>query len=201
MVQLGIGDRRGRGKQCSHTQRDASVDLQLGFLHGSLGTAIPGNCLKLSTIREQYPLARKYRFRKRNDVMTQGAEQIDFPGLDEPDNRRDQRRFPTLEPAELAAPAEGRLESMGIRLTQSSIQEEPTDFRARPERGDAVARLTVYALNACILVIAFPVGFGLLIFNILGGENLRTTAHTMALTGLGTAIGSAGVVADLLGLI
>ncbi len=58
-----------------------------------------------------------------------------------------------------------------------------TSFRDRPETKDACAFLTVYALNAAIMLFAFPVGFGLLVFNILGGENLRTTAHVMGLTG------------------
>lgn len=113
------------------------------------------------------------------------------------------RRFPSIAPADPERETEDAdmLGRYGVRLSRSSVQDEPTDFRARPESYDTVARLTVYTLNACVLVVAFPVGFGLLIFNILGGENLRTTAHTLALTGLGTAIGAAGVMADLLGLI
>lgn len=63
-----------------------------------------------------------------------------------------------------------------------------TSFRDRPEASDNCAFLTVYALNAAIMMFAFPVGFGLLVFNILGGENLRTTAHVMGLTGLLTAL-------------
>ena len=73
------------------------------------------------------------------------------------------------------------------------------DFRLRAERRDPVARLTVYALNGVILLAFFPVGFALLIFNILGGENLRTTAHTMALTGMGTALATAGYAGQVVG--
>ena len=62
-----------------------------------------------------------------------------------------------------------------------------------------MARLTVYALNAAIMVFYFPLGFGLLIFNILGGENLRTTAHALALTGLGSALVAAGYASHLFG--
>ena len=51
--------------------------------------------------------------------------------------------------------------------------------------------LTVYALNGILMLMAFPIGFALLVFNILGGENLRTTAHAIALTGLGTALSAA----------
>lgn len=57
-------------------------------------------------------------------------------------------------------------------------------FRNRPETSDCCAFMTVYVFNAAIMLFAFPVGFGLLVYNILGGENLRTTAHVMGLTGL-----------------
>ncbi|MDU8944447.1 hypothetical protein [Ovoidimarina sediminis] len=130
------------------------------------------------------------------------AEQLLTP-MSGPKRRKPARRLPSLAPADRKhedAPETG-LARFGIRLSQGAIQDEPTDFRERAESYDMVARLTVYTLNATVLVLAFPVGFGLLIFNILGGENLRTTAHTLALTGLGTALGAAGVMADLLGLI
>jgi hypothetical protein len=76
-----------------------------------------------------------------------------------------------------------------LSFTSASIVDESTDFRERIETESTVARLTVYTLNATIMVFAFPIGFGLLMFNILGGENLRTTAHAMALTGLALALG------------
>ncbi len=82
-----------------------------------------------------------------------------------------------------------------------SAQDEPTDFRDRAESRDPVARLTVYALNAAVMLFFFPLGMALLIFNILGGENLRTTAHALALTGLGTAIAATGQAGILLSLL
>ena len=75
-----------------------------------------------------------------------------------------------------------------FRLTQASAHDESTDFRDRSEARDPYAFLTVYAINAAIMLFAFPVGFALLVFNILGGENLRTTSHVMGLTGLATAL-------------
>lgn len=105
--------------------------------------------------------------------------------------------LPELEPARAAHPVLDMLGRMGVRFDQGSIQEEPTDFRDRPERRDPIARLTVYALNAAVMVFFFPLGFALLIFNILGGENLRTTAHALALTGLGMALAAAGFAAAL----
>ena len=58
----------------------------------------------------------------------------------------------------------------------------------REEHQDLTARLTVYALNLTVMVFALPVGLALLFMNIIGGENLRTTAHVMALTGLFSAL-------------
>jgi len=75
-----------------------------------------------------------------------------------------------------------------FEFSSDSIMQESTNFRDRRETNDAYARLTVYALTTIVLIFAFPVGFALLIFNILGGENLRTTSHALALTGLGLAL-------------
>lgn len=48
---------------------------------------------------------------------------------------------------------------------------------------DVVEQTTVYVMTITLMVLAFPVGFALLIYNILRGENLRTTARVMALNG------------------
>ena len=84
-----------------------------------------------------------------------------------------------------------------IRFSRSSASDEPTCFAERHESRDVIARLTVYALNLTIMLFAFPVGFAILIFNILGGENLRTTAHAMALTGMAVALVNGGMIAPL----
>ena len=57
------------------------------------------------------------------------------------------------------------------------------------EHVDLIARTTVYVLNLIVLVFSLPVGLALLCMNILGGENLRTTAHTIAILGLFSALG------------
>ena len=112
-------------------------------------------------------------------------------------------RFPDLMPVELALREERRalFPSDTIALTQRSAQHETTNPTERREADDIMARLTVYVLNTILLVVAFPVGFGMLIFNILGGENLRTTAHVMALTGMGTALAAANVQLPFLSMI
>ncbi|MEL6643974.1 MAG: hypothetical protein AAFQ79_08575 [Pseudomonadota bacterium] len=106
--------------------------------------------------------------------------------------------LPELEPVESEADKTGAL--AGIEFSTHAIQEETTDFRERAESHDAIARLTVYAMNAAIMLFAFPIGFGLLIFNILGGENLRTTAHAMALTGMVMALGMSEYAPSLPGI-
>ena len=79
-----------------------------------------------------------------------------------------------------------------ISLSHSSAVEDVFEPCLREEHRDLTARLTVYVMNLIIMVFAMPVGVGLLIMNILGGENLRTTAHVMALMGLFMALNSSG---------
>ena len=66
-----------------------------------------------------------------------------------------------------------------------------------PQGQDIVHRLTVHALCGILLVMAFPVGMAALIFNILGGENIRSTAHVIALTGTAIALSDAGMLDSL----
>ncbi|NNF91434.1 MAG: hypothetical protein HKM96_08615, partial [Boseongicola sp.] len=71
-----------------------------------------------------------------------------------------------------------------IALSHESAIEDVFDPNMREEHNDFTARMTVYVLNTTVMVFALPVGLALLCMNILGGENLRTTAHVMALTGV-----------------
>ena len=75
-----------------------------------------------------------------------------------------------------------------IELIHDSAHDEETTPAKRAEPRNEVARLTVYALNGILLFIFFPVGMAVLTFNILGGENLRTTAHAIALSGFAVAL-------------
>jgi hypothetical protein len=99
-------------------------------------------------------------------------------------------RLPELEPAD--APRQPHKPFIGIDMSSDAVMADETRFSHREETKSETARLTVYALNATLLIMAFPVGFGMLVFNILGGENLRTTAHVMALTGMGIALSASG---------
>ena len=108
-----------------------------------------------------------------------------------PDTPSEQRQ------ARLARALLGLPGRLGIAFDRRAIRNEPTDFRMRAERRDPIARVTVYALNGAVMVFFFPLGFALLIFNILGGENLRTTSHVLALTGVGMALAATGSFAVL----
>ncbi len=66
--------------------------------------------------------------------------------------------------------------------------EDEFDPSRREEHRDVVARLTVYALNLIIMAFSIPLGIAIFLMNVLGGENLRTTAHVMALMGLFMAL-------------
>lgn len=82
-----------------------------------------------------------------------------------------------------------------LEMTRKSVIQEATEPVMRGESQDLVARLTVYAMNLSVIVFAAPLGMALLLFNILGGENLRTTAHSLALMGLFLALNQAGAFA------
>ena len=98
--------------------------------------------------------------------------------------------LPDLEPAEdrLRRIKRHIYASDSITLTHSSAVEDVFDPKLREEHNNLVARITVYVLNMIVVVMSLPIGLFLLFFNILGGENLRTTAHIIALTGMSMAL-------------
>ncbi len=104
--------------------------------------------------------------------------------------------LPALAPAD--PPAQRTAPVVGLTVPSKAVRDEETRFSLREETRSPVACLTVYVLNAILLVIAFPIGFGMLVFNILGGENLRTTAHVIALTGFAIALTGGAVGSDFL---
>lgn len=108
--------------------------------------------------------------------------------------------LPDLEPAEdrLRQLKNEIFLSNRIRLTQNSAMEDVLVPELRAEHHDAVARATVYVMTMIVLVFVQPVGLCLLFFNIVGGENLRTTAHVLALTGLAMVLANTPQGADLI---
>ena len=102
--------------------------------------------------------------------------------------------LPDLEPPEVRLKREKSriFSSDSISLTHNSAMEDVFEPVMRAEHQDVTARLTVYVMNLMVILFAAPVGLALLVMNILGGENLRTTAHVVALTGMFMALHQAG---------
>lgn len=120
------------------------------------------------------------------------------PFEEPPTSQRD--LLPDLEPAEEQMRHLKRqlLASQTITVTHSSALDDVFDPTKRPERSSFVARASVYVVNLIVVVMALPVGMALLFFNILFGENFRTTAHILALTGMALALQQTPQGAELL---
>lgn len=99
-------------------------------------------------------------------------------------------RLPDLEPPEvrLRRAKSTIFAADSIALTHVATMDDVFSPDDPVEHLDTTARLTVYTLNLIVLILAMPVGVALFFLNILGGENLRTTAHTIALVGLFSAL-------------
>lgn len=108
--------------------------------------------------------------------------------------------LPDLEPPEEKLRRNSRhiFSADTITLSHSSSMEDVFDPKRRPENGNVTARITVYVMNLIVMVMVLPVGLALLFFNILFGENLRTTAHVIALTGMAMALANMPGNTDLL---
>lgn len=115
---------------------------------------------------------------------------VDPAIMEEPEFWTPAESLPELEPAEdrLRRSRAHIFAADSITLTHGSAVEDVFDPHQREEHSNLTARATVYVMNMIVMVFAMPVGLGLLFFNILGGENLRTTAHVLALTGMGLAL-------------
>ncbi len=106
--------------------------------------------------------------------------------------------FPELEPAEGTGASRRRTSTFAEALQEMRAQF--LEVLENPDATNPLARLLVYSLNLVLLILAFPVGFAMLILNILGGANLRTTVHVLALTGVAIALVNTEAGARLLGL-
>lgn len=106
--------------------------------------------------------------------------------------------FPDLEPE--APPSRSEILRTRAEQALATLREQFSDAVENPASRNPLARLIVWTMNLVLLIVAFPIGFAMLLLNILGGENLRATAQVMALTGLALALSSAGDGLFLLGL-
>lgn len=81
------------------------------------------------------------------------------------------------------------------------IKIEGVKFEAPKEPVPVPEQLAVYVMSATLMVLSFPVGFGMLIYNILAGESLKATARVMALTGVGFSMNMAGITDSVMRMI
>lgn len=85
------------------------------------------------------------------------------------------------------ARGEARLRRARQQIFGSDLIEEVDATRSRPpEEIGLLEQLSVYIMTITIMVLSFPIGFAMLVYNVLRGESLRATARMMALTGIGT---------------
>jgi hypothetical protein len=106
------------------------------------------------------------------------------------------RAFPELVPADGGTrAAAGHLDRI-----RREVLAQAREIRADPAADNALSRLSVYALCAFLLILAFPVGFAMLIYNLLAGENLRITLHVVAMSGLVVLLSGTETAARVLGL-
>jgi len=103
-----------------------------------------------------------------------------------------------LEPAEAAHRRARHTSTFAETLHEMRVQLD--EVLENPATENPLARLIAYTLNFVLLILALPVGFAMLIVNVLGGANLRTTVHVLALTGLAIAVVNTEVGARIFGL-
>ncbi len=158
-----------------------------------LSTIKPQNLL--SFVREQISEGAHLRFRKMRKIhkiaglkisRVESKQETSDP-LEDFWTPKDS--LPDLEPPEedIIKTTRQILASNSIPLSHRSEMEDVFE-RDSSENRTFTARATVYVMNLIVIVMALPIGLGLLFFNILFGANLRTTAHVIALTGMGIAL-------------
>lgn len=100
------------------------------------------------------------------------------------------------------APSEEKLRRSRLAIFASDLIEiEDVKLEAPEKEPELAEQLTVYVMTLTIMVMMFPAGFAMMIYNILAGENLKMTARAMALTGVGIALNYAGVTDQIMALI
>lgn len=161
---------------------------------------IPGAAPPQSTKRASIKALRRAANRHETSGVPDPSEGVTDPtALRKARRVRPSRRsnLPELAPADQGT-VSVQPSFVGLDMESGSVQHEETHPARRAEAENDTARMTVYVMNAILLIMAFPIGFGMLVFNILGGENLRTTAHVIALTGFGIALTGGAIGSEFL---
>ena len=91
----------------------------------------------------------------------------------------------------------GKASPLGQHLSRAAadVRAQYSAMVADPDTKNPLSRVIVYTLNLLLLLVAFPVGFAMLIVNVVCGGSLKTTLQVLILTALGFALisGNAGV--------
>ncbi len=108
-----------------------------------------------------------------------------------------QQVFPELEPAEKPDHILGNASPLSQHFSRvaANVRAQYSAMVADPDTKNPLSRVIVYTLNLLLLLVAFPVGFAMLIVNVVCGGSLKTTLQVLLLTALGFALisGDAGV--------
>lgn len=100
------------------------------------------------------------------------------------------------------APSEEKLRKSRLAIFASDLIEiEDVKLEAPSQEVSLPEQLTVYVMTVTMMVMAFPAGFAMMIYNILAGESLKMTARAMALTGCAIGMDFAGVTSAVFGVI
>lgn len=104
--------------------------------------------------------------------------------------------FPRLEPSEDTLRSSRQELFANDLIVAGDDQIEDTS-----EPADVMEQLVVYVMSLTLMVLMFPVGFAVMFYNIVAGENIRMTARAMALTGVAMGLDMAGLVPSLTSLV
>lgn len=100
------------------------------------------------------------------------------------------------------APSDENLRRSRLAIFASDLIEiEDVKLEAPEKEPVLTEQLTVYVMTLTIMVMMFPAGFAMMIYNILAGENMKMTARAMALTGVGISLNFAGITDQLVAMI
>jgi hypothetical protein len=153
----------------------------------------------LAARREAQEASRSERARARRSLPRHFVEPDDLPRMMARfDASLAARR--TGRPAAVAA-AEGSRAALDI--TDLALLEGAKErANASGRTSSAPMRLAAHLIDATLMVVALPVGAGMMVYSLSRGANLNTSARALAISGLGIGVvhklGSGGILASML---
>lgn len=110
----------------------------------------------------------------------------------------DEERMVVIDPSR----EEDRLRRARNRIFAGDLIESVDMERQPPEEPIGLPQqLAVYLMSITMMMLSFPVGFIMLVYNLVRGENVNLTARAMALTGVGVGMVSTTGVAQYLSIL